>query len=144
MTTVFIVEDDLVISKLYKEFLEISGFDTLCANNGEKAVEIYRTILKKPDIILMDHRMPIKNGLDASNEILEIDKDSKIIFVSADPMAKTEALALGAIKFIKKPFSIKDLVLLINDILNLSKFKATKNLELIQNPKFKELNYTKN
>lgn len=142
MATVFIVEDDLVITKLYKEILEIAGFNTFCANNGERAVEIFRTILKKPDIILMDHRMPIKNGLDASKEILEIGKNSKIIFVSADPMVKTEALALGAIKFIKKPFSIKDLVLIINNILNLSKMNATKNLELIQNPKFKELNYT--
>ena len=74
---------------------------------------MFKSFLKKPDIILMDHRMPIKNGIEASKEIMKIDGKTKIIFLSADNSIKEEALSIGVIKFRDKPFSIKQL---INDI----------------------------
>lgn len=91
--------------------LKISGFSIInIATNGEEAVNMYKTFSEKPDIILMDHRMPIKNGKEASKEILQIDKSSKIIFASADHTIKESALALGAIGFIEKPFTMKSLI----------------------------------
>jgi len=117
---VLIVEDDLSILRLYKMILELEGFHTFEANNGEKAVNMYKSLQEKPDIILMDHRMPIKNGIEASKEILAIDHHSKIIFVSADATIKNKALSIGAIKFIKKPFPNNSLIKSIKTILNLS------------------------
>ena len=120
MATVLIVEDDLSILRLYKMMLELAGFHTLEANNGERAVHMYKSLQEKPDIILMDHRMPIKNGIEASKEILEIDNHSKIIFVSADSSVKEKALSIGVIKFIKKPFPNNCLIENIKSVLNLS------------------------
>ena len=120
MVRVLVVEDDLSILQLYKMMLEMEGFDTSTANNGEKAVKIYKSSNETLDIVLMDHRMPIKNGLEAAKEILAIDYDAKIIFVSAEPRIKSKALSLGAIKFIKKPFSLDYLIRSIKTILNLS------------------------
>ena len=120
MATILIVEDDLSILKLYKMMLEMEGFDTFTANNGEKAVNMFKSFNKKPNIVLMDHRMPIKNGIEAAKEILTIDYDAKIIFISAEPSVKTKALSIGAIKFIKKPFSLEILIKSIKAILNLS------------------------
>lgn len=80
------------------------------ANNGKKAVDLFKSSSKKPDIVLMDHRMPIKNGLETAKEILECDKSTKIIFTSADHSIKEEALAIGAINFIEKPFSFDTLL----------------------------------
>jgi len=74
---------------------------------------MFKSFLKKPDIILMDYRMPIKNGIDASKEIMKIDGKTKIIFLSADNSIKEEALSIGVTKFRDKPFSINEL---INDI----------------------------
>lgn len=120
MVTVLIVEDDFSILRLYKMMLELEGFHTFEANNGEKAVNVYKSLEEKPDIILMDHRMPIKNGIEASKEILAIDNHSKIVFISADASIKRQALSIGAIKFIKKPFPNKYLIESINNILTLS------------------------
>ncbi len=96
---------------MYKKMLKISGFNIVnTATNGEEAVELYKSFLVKPDIILMDHRMPIKNGVEAAKEILQIDKSSKIIFASADQNVKETAMALGAIDFKEKPFTMKKLI----------------------------------
>ena len=58
----------------------------------------------------MDHRMPIKNGIEATKQILRINSGSKIIFTSADNSVKQEALSLGAKSFLDKPFSITELI----------------------------------
>ena len=70
----------------------------------------------------MDHRMPIKNGIETLREILQIDNHSKIIFMSADNSVKEEALSLGAISFKDKPFTAKRLVDNINKAQNLYKY----------------------
>jgi len=80
------------------------------ANNGEEAVSLFKSLSEKPDIILMDHRMPIKNGIDATKEILSLDSNAKILFASADDSVKGEALSIGAIGFTTKPFSIPELI----------------------------------
>ena len=80
------------------------------ANNGEEAISKCQTFNPKPDLIIMDHRMPIKNGLEATKEILKLDKSARIIFASADKSIKSEALSTGALMFKEKPFSISDLL----------------------------------
>ena len=66
----------------------------------------------------MDHRMPKKNGIEASKEILEMDKNSKIIFTSADNSVKEEALSIGAFSFKDKPFTVEGLIGDIKNALN--------------------------
>ena len=91
MATILIVEDDKSTQRLYKMILETSGHQVIgTAYNGEEAVKLYRTILDKPDIILMDYRMPFKDGIETTKEILQLDinNHSKIIFLSADESIK--------------------------------------------------------
>ena len=83
------------------------------AEDGEEAVIMFKAFLEKPKVILMDHRMPEKTGLEASKEILDLDKKVKIIFVTADSSIKDAALSIGAFSFWEKPFKIDQL---INDI----------------------------
>ncbi|MFX1410829.1 MAG: response regulator [Promethearchaeota archaeon] len=105
------VEDDQSLRLLFKKVLGMSGFEIIGeAKNGEEAVSLYNNFPKKPDIILMDHRMPIKNGIEATKQILRINSRSKIIFTSADNSVKQEALSLGAKSFLDKPFSITELI----------------------------------
>ena len=80
------------------------------AKNGEEAVQKYKNFPFKPDIIIMDHRMPIKNGIEATEEILEINNDANIIFASADKEARQKAELLGALSFKTKPFSNEKLL----------------------------------
>jgi two-component system chemotaxis response regulator CheY len=108
------VEDESTIAMLYKELLEAYGFVVVdVAKNGEEAVHKYKNFKMKPDVVIMDHRMPIKSGIEATEEILEFDKNAKIIFASADKTVKEIALSIGALIFEEKPF---DNTILIDDI----------------------------
>ena len=76
-------------------------------------------------INIMDHRMPVKNGIDALKEILNIDDRTMVIFASTDTSVKNEALSLGAHSFKQKPFDIEYLILIIKKALESSKSVMT-------------------
>jgi len=110
MATIFLVDDDSSIMILFEKFLTVLGHEIVAkAYNGEEAVNLFHEFRKVPDIILMDHRMPIKDGITAAKEILELNNDCKIIFLSADYSIKDKALALGAKYFLEKPFKLDKL-----------------------------------
>ncbi len=107
---IFVVEDEFHIQVLYADLLEVGGHEVVdTAFTGEGAVLMYDLMDPKPDLTIMDHRMPIKNGLDATREILKMDPDAVILFISADPTIKEEALEVGAVGFMSKPFALVDL-----------------------------------
>ncbi len=111
-----IVEDEPTLRSLYTEMLPIFGINILgSAKDGDEAVSMFKTLAKKPDFIIMDHRMPLKDGIEATREILQVDSASKIIFASADQGVKNQALAIGAIYFLHKPFLLKNLVAFIKE-----------------------------
>jgi len=87
------------------------------ASDGEEAVSMFKSFSVKPSIILMDHRMPKKNGIEASKEILKIDKNVKIIFTTADKSVEKEALSIGVCSFKNKPFTLEKLIDNINKAL---------------------------
>jgi len=66
MATVFVVEDEPSLQFFYKQILTLNGFKLGgIAVDGEEAVSMFKSFSVKPSIILMDHRMPKKNGIDA-------------------------------------------------------------------------------
>ncbi|MFX1379769.1 MAG: response regulator [Promethearchaeota archaeon] len=119
MIKIFVVDDDQSLQRLYSIILTEAGFEIIgTAINGKDAIEKYNDLEVKPDIILMDHRMPIKNGLDTMAEIFKINKNEKIIFASADATVKKKAKSIGACAFLDKPFKIQELLLIIHQIIN--------------------------
>ena len=100
--------------KLYKLILARMGdYSVEFFINGKEAVENYRNHSEKPKVIIMDHRMPVMNGIDAMIEIFKIDKTTKIIFASADTSMKELSISKGATAFLSKPFKIEELMDLI-------------------------------
>lgn len=117
MIKILIVDDDQSLQRLYGLILKEAGFEIIgTAINGKDAIEKYINLEEKTDLILMDHRMPIKNGLDAMVEILKINKKEKIIFASADISVKQKAISLGAVAFLDKPFKMQQLLITIQKI----------------------------
>ena len=94
------------------------------AINGKVAVEKYSSFNIKPDVIIMDYRMHIKNGIDAMIDILRIKKSEKIIFASADISVKDKALSLGASAFLIKPFKLQVILDVIKEVVNGVKNKS--------------------
>ena len=121
ITSIFNVEDNKDIQVIIKNLLELLGFEVRgIASNGKEAVEMFKLFKNKPDIILMDYRMPEKDGLQATREILQIDPDTKIIFASADTTVKEESPVLGVVDFLEKSFSSQSLLNYINKIQDLN------------------------
>jgi len=111
MTSVLIVDDEMFIVELYRDILQLRGYKVVgTAFDGEEALKKYSQSADKPDVIIMDHRMPVMNGVDATREIVRLNPRQKVIFVSADVMVEKEAREAGAIDFLPKPFRMDDLI----------------------------------
>jgi DNA-binding response OmpR family regulator len=67
MTKIAIIEDDSVISQMYRMKFEADGFEVQIANNGRDGIELVKTL--SPDIVLLDMQMPIMNGDEALKHI---------------------------------------------------------------------------
>ena len=102
-----IVEDEKSLVDVYSRILKKKGIE-ICfvAFDGREAVKKYIECTPKSHVILMDYRMPLMNGIEATREILKQDPDAKVIFFSADISVKEEAMNAGAMTFIKKPANI--------------------------------------
>jgi CheY-like chemotaxis protein len=110
MASVLIVDDDILLHKVLERILIMGGHSIAGhAYDGTEAVEIFKTSIPKPDVILMDYRMPIMNGTIATREIEQIEHHSCILFISADDRVRTEALESGAHGFLEKPIRSSDL-----------------------------------
>jgi len=111
MTSVLIVDDELFIVELYRDILQLRGYRVMgTAFDGEEALKKYGSSQEKPDVIIMDHRMPIMNGVEATKEIMRLNPRQKVIFVSADVLVEKEARDAGAVDFLPKPFRMDDLI----------------------------------
>jgi DNA-binding response OmpR family regulator len=112
MATILIAEDERDIRDLITFTLTYAGYEVLQATNGEEAVKI--ALAEKPDLVLLDVRMPYMNGYEAcikmkSEESLQ---DLPVVFLSAKGQ-ETEVqtgLQAGAVEYILKPFSPDELI----------------------------------
>lgn len=118
ITSIFIIDDDENLHRVYRSFFSMKGFTVIAsAFDGAEAVIMFNTLNPRPDILLMDYRMPIQDGVSATREITRIDPNTKIIFLSADETARDQALEAGAISFLVKPVRFSHLLRTIDDIL---------------------------
>ena len=112
MKTVLVAEDEESNYELVRILLE-KHYKLLRAHNGIEAVTLNED--EKPDLILMDIRMPDMNGLDATRIIKEVDHDTPIIAVSAYAFEENirEAKAAGCDDFLSKPYDVDALLNII-------------------------------
>ncbi|MHA1246547.1 MAG: response regulator [Candidatus Thorarchaeota archaeon] len=110
MPRVMIVDDDEFLHKVMSRILALGGYEVVAhAYNGLEAYKMYSELEPPPDVVLMDHRMPIMNGTQATREIRRIDPSAKVLFVSADESAESEAYQAGAVGFLVKPLRSTEL-----------------------------------
>ncbi len=76
-------------------------------------MSMYDEFLNKPSVVIIDHYLPLKNGLEVTEYIKEINKNCNIIFTSGDRGVKKKAMEAGAAIFLEKPFSPKKIVEII-------------------------------
>lgn len=102
---ILLVDDAAFMRMTIKNCLSKAGYTNLMeASDGEIAVETYKN--EKPDLVIMDITMPNKDGIQALQAIKAMDPNAKVVMCSAmgQETMVVEAIQLGALDFIVKPF----------------------------------------
>ncbi len=121
---VLIVDDDENIVELIRINLVKDGFMTCSANDGEKAVELFKS--EAPSIVILDVMMPKMDGWQVCREIRRV-SNIPIIMLTAkgETFDKVLGLELGADDYMVKPFDVKELIARVKAVLRRSEAKET-------------------
>lgn len=120
MYTILVVDDAFFMRKMVQTHLNKAGYDTFVeAEDGAQAVAMYQE--KKPDLVIMDITMPNMDGIEALRQIKTNDPAAKIVMCSAmgQESMVMEAIKLGALDFIVKPFKQERIVQTVSKVLPL-------------------------
>ncbi len=147
---VLYVEDEVFLAKIVKESLESRGFEVILETDGAKVLTSFR--MGKPDICVLDVMLPNKDGFELAEEIRNMDKEIPILFLTAKTQTEdlVKGFGLGGNDYIRKPFSMEELIVRINNALKrkadsparpeggslpVGKFAFNTNRQVLQNDK---------
>ena len=114
---VLYVEDEVFLAKIVSETLQSRGYEVVLEGDGGRAVELFDR--EKPDVCVLDIMLPNKDGFAIADEIRDRDAQVPIIFLSAKSQTSdvVNGFRVGANDYIRKPFSIEELIVRIDNVL---------------------------
>jgi DNA-binding response OmpR family regulator len=114
---VLYVEDELFLGKIVRESLESRGFDVTMESDGAKVLDVFKKSV--PDICVLDVMLPNKDGFAIADEIRELNEEVPIIFLTAKTQTEdvVKGFTLGGNDYIRKPFSMEELIVRIQNLL---------------------------
>lgn len=117
---ILVVEDEPEISEIIVSYLERAGFRTIQAADGALAYTLFRQF--SPDLILLDIKMPKRDGIDVLRDIRKVSNTPIIMLTAmAEDIEKISALRLGADDYILKPFNTLEVVERVKAVLRRTK-----------------------
>jgi DNA-binding response OmpR family regulator len=122
MTRILCVDDDLNLLRLYREELAEDGYKVLLARNGKEAVKKFGE--KKPDLVILDIRMPQMDGIEALNAILGKDRQVPVILNTAYAQYKENFMTWGAEAYVLKSSDLAELKEKIREVLGKRKKRS--------------------
>jgi DNA-binding response OmpR family regulator len=125
ITTILLAEDEPALGQIIKESLETRNFKVLLCSNGEKAYETYKK--EQPELLVLDVMMPKKDGFTLAKEIRMEDDSIPIIFLTAKSQTQdvVEGFTIGGNDYLKKPFSMEELIVRIHNLLQRTTLQKT-------------------
>jgi DNA-binding response OmpR family regulator len=116
MRTILVVEDEMKIARLVRDYLEHAGFEVIVAGDGDSALSGARG--HRPDLVILDLGLPGRDGLDVTRELRRT-STVPIVMLTArgDETDRVAGLELGADDYVVKPFSPKELVARVRAVL---------------------------
>lgn len=121
MTKILYVEDEPFLGKIVKESLESRGFEVDMQTDGAKVMTAFERL--KPDICIFDVMLPNKDGFTLGKEVRAVNPRIPIIFLTAKNQTEDllKGFESGGNDYIKKPFSMEELIVRIDNLLKLVK-----------------------
>ncbi len=118
---VLYVEDEMFLGKIVKESLETRDFDVVMEDDGAKVVSLFQK--EQPDICILDVMLPNKSGFEIAAEIRKLNDDIPVIFLTAKTQTEdvVQGFKLGGNDYIRKPFSMEELIVRIENVLRVRK-----------------------
>ena len=109
---ILLIEDDKDILEVLKDLLESEGYVISCAENGKVAMNFLSASNELPDLILVDLMMPLMNGFEFCQRIVEIDrlKSIPVIVMSADGHIEKKKEQLNVCEYLKKPLDLENVL----------------------------------
>ena len=116
MTKILLIDDDQAFNEATKEVLEDSGYEVICAFDGKQGLKQFEQ--QKPDLVVTDIIMPVKNGLEFLNDISDKEGNfpCKIIVISGGDRRDEASPFMGLLdlmkidKILKKPYGFDELL----------------------------------
>ena len=120
MTTVLVVEDEMEIARLVRDYLRHAGFEVIVVGDGESALASTRAA--KPDLVVLDLGLPRRDGMDVAREVRRW-SNVPIVMLTArgEETDRIVGLELGADDYLVKPFSPRELVARVRAVLRRSR-----------------------
>ena len=116
--TILVIDDEEIITQLFKETLEGNEYYVMIAHEGEKALDLVRDC--RFDLIFIDLKMPVMNGAEIFRRIRQIDSGVPVVIITGYPISDLmeNALEQGPIGVMKKPFDALDIQRSADNFLN--------------------------
>jgi DNA-binding response OmpR family regulator len=123
-------EDELFLGKIVKESLESRGYAVVMEADGGKVTELFKKTT--PDICVLDIMLPNKDGFAIADEIRELNKEVPIIFLTAKTQTEdvVKGFNLGGNDYIRKPFSMEELIVRIQNLFRLKITGTSENADV--------------
>lgn len=120
MKKILYVEDEPFLGKIVKESLESRQFNVLLVADGKEVLSSFKKF--QPDICVLDIMLPNVDGFTLSQSIRELDRQTPIIFLTAKNQTAdvVKGFELGGNDYIRKPFSMEELIVRVNNLLQTS------------------------
>ncbi|MBF0453357.1 MAG: response regulator [Magnetococcales bacterium] len=122
MARILIIEDERQVREVLKQMLEKAGFEVDTANNGSEGVQRFKD--NPADLVVTDILMPEKDGLETIEELTNRQSDLPIIAISGGGPGEKAQFALdlaqlcGACRILAKPFSRKEILAVVHELIN--------------------------
>jgi DNA-binding response OmpR family regulator len=135
-TKILYVEDEPFLGRIVKESLESRDFDVCMVSDGRDAVATFQK--EKPDICVLDIMLPTKDGYTIAKDIRQTDETVPIIFVTAKSQTDDviKGFEWGGNDYIRKPFSMEELIVRVNNLLRLSNNRVSKGNDSVRLGKY--------
>lgn len=124
-TKILYVEDELFLGKIVKESLESRHFDVVMESDGTNVLSLFQQV--NPDVCVLDVMLPNKDGFTIAGEIREVNTTVPIIFLTAKTQTDdlVKGFSVGGNDYIRKPFSMEELIVRIENALRFKEQRAT-------------------